>query len=89
MIELSMITIATTLGILGCIFVSYNQPIIANLLWIVGNPLMLYHNLKAGETEQARMWVVYTVIAAFGVFNNRKTIFKFIKNKIFGKTKTY
>lgn len=80
MIEISIITIATLLGIIGCIFVSYNKPIIANLVWIVGNPLMLYHNIEVGETEQARMWVVYIFIAAIGIYKNRKIIIRKVKS---------
>ena len=80
MIEISIITIATLLGIIGCIFVSYNKPIIANLVWIVGNPLMLYHNLKVGEVEQARMWVVYIFIATIGIYKSRKIIIRKVKS---------
>lgn len=80
MFELSIINIATILGILGCIFVSYNRPIIANLLWIVGNPLMFYHNLQVGEIEQARMWVVYIFIAAVGIYKSRKIIVGKVKS---------
>ena len=80
MIELSMITIATILGIVGCIFVSYNKPIIANLVWMVGNPMMLYHNSKVGEIEQARMWTVYVFIAALGIYRNRKIIVEKVKS---------
>lgn len=80
MIEISIINIATLLGIIGCIFVSYNKPIIANLVWIVGNPMMLYHNLQVGEVEQARMWVVYIVIAAIGIYKSRKIIIDKVKS---------
>lgn len=78
MIEISIISIATLLGVIGCIFVSYNKPVIANLVWLIGNPLMLYHNLQIGEIEQARMWVVYIFIATIGIYKSRKII----KNKV-------
>jgi hypothetical protein len=80
MFEVSIINIATLLGVIGCIYVSYNKPLIANLVWIVGNPMMLYHNLQVGETEQARMWVVYIFIAAIGIYKSRKIIIKKVKS---------
>ena len=54
-------------NIIGAMFVSLNQPMLANLLWSVTNPLLTYSNYKAGSLEQARMFGVFFIIALLGL----------------------
>lgn len=74
-----LLEFATLLGVIGCIFVSLDKPILANFVWLIGNPIILFHNLKVGEMEQARMWFVYSVIVMLGLYRNRDIILNRIR----------
>lgn len=74
-----LLEFATLLGVIGCIFVSLDKPILANLVWLIGNPIIFFHNLKVGEMEQARMWFVYSVIVMLGLYRNRDIILNRIR----------
>ena len=54
-------------NIIGAMFVSLGNPVLANILWSVTNPLLTYSNYKAGSFEQARMFGVFFVIAVLGL----------------------
>lgn len=66
---LSIDSIGTKLGIIGAIFVAFGEPLTANIIWLVSNPLLLYHNHKIGQSSQSRMFFVFTAISLFGVVN--------------------
>ena len=63
--------ILTTIAIIGAITVALGKPLTANSLWLISNPAMAIHNYNINEFEMAGMFVVYTVIAGFGVYNLR------------------
>lgn len=56
-------------GILGAFLVALGLPLHANCVWLIGNPLLVYHNHKNHQKEQAFMFFIYTCIAIFGVYN--------------------
>ena len=66
-----MMIILTIIAITGAITVALGKPLIANSLWLISNPAMAIHNYNICEFEMAGMFVVYTVIAGFGVYNLR------------------
>ena len=54
-------------NIIGAVFVSLNEPVLANCVWAITNPLLTYSNYKAGSFEQARMFGIFFVIALLGL----------------------
>lgn len=64
------------LSILGAIMVSLGDPLMANILWSVSNPLIAMHNYGIRQNEQAALFVVFTIIAWLGVINLSITILK-------------
>lgn len=61
--------IGTSLGIVGAVLVALGKPLSANLVWVVSNPLLIYHNFKIGQLSQSRMFVVFTIISVLGIIN--------------------
>jgi len=57
----------TYLSITGAAAVALGYPTIANVLWSVANPILVYHNYKRGELAQSRMFGVFTALAFIGV----------------------
>lgn len=57
----------TYLSIMGATAVAFGYPTIANVLWAIANPILVWHNYKRGEIEQARMFCIFTVLAFVGV----------------------
>ena len=68
---MSLILIATILGVIGCLFVSRGEPLNANYVWSIGNLGMIYYNYTIVEYEMMIMFVVYEIIALYGVWNLR------------------
>ena len=64
-------------NIVGAMFVSLGQPVLANMLWAITNPLLTYSNYKhwlnnpvednKNSLGQARMFGVFFVIAVLGL----------------------
>lgn len=64
-------------NIIGAMFVSLGQPVLANVLWSITNPLLTYSNYKHwidnpiecnnNSLAQARMFGVFFVIALLGL----------------------
>jgi hypothetical protein len=54
-------------GIVGALFCALNKSYTANLIWGVSNLLLILYNLQQGEQIQAGLFLVYEVIALFGV----------------------
>ena len=65
--QLKLLKYIPYVNIVGAMFVSLDQPVLANVLWSVTNPLLTYINYKAGSLEQARMFGVFFVIAVLGL----------------------
>jgi len=62
------ILILTIIAVVGAIAVAKGKSLMANLLWIVSNPLMAHYNYQLGEMELAGMFTVYFFIALYGVW---------------------
>lgn len=56
-------------SILGAYATAKGIPLKANLLWLPGNTLLLYHNYMIKEWAMMSMFAIYLVIAVFGVWN--------------------
>jgi len=54
-------------GMLGATFVAIEKPFWANIIWFIGNPLLIYHNYKIHEKAQMYMFAYYIVCATFGI----------------------
>ena len=71
-----LILILTIIAVIGAIAVALGKPLAANILWIFSNPAMAAYNYSNCEYELAGMFVVYSVIAVYGIYNlslkNRK-----------------
>lgn len=62
-----IVTILTRISISGALLVSLGYPLYANLLWSISNPLLAYHNYKIAQNDQAELFIVFTLIAWFGI----------------------
>lgn len=61
--------IGTYLGIVGAFLVALGKPLEANIIWSISNPILVYHNWKIKEFNQSKMFLVFTLISAFGIYN--------------------
>lgn len=59
----------TSLGVVGAVFVALGNPLNANIVWVISNPLLIYHNYRIGQLYQSRMFFVFTIISLFGTIN--------------------
>ena len=64
---ISIATIGIICGMLGATAVAFERPFYANVLWLIGNPLLIIHNYGIGETGQSAMFAYYIFTALFGV----------------------
>lgn len=64
-----IIEIGVILGVFGAYATARGMPLWANLLWLPGNALLLYHNYVIEEWAMFSMFAIYLVIAVFGVWN--------------------
>lgn len=64
---ISIATIGIICGMLGATAVAFERPFYANVLWLIGNPLLIIHNYGIGETGQSAMFAYYIATALFGV----------------------
>lgn len=64
-----MIDAMADVAILGALLVSLGYPLAANIVWMISNPYMVYHNRKINQPEQAKMFIVYCLISIFGIWN--------------------
>jgi hypothetical protein len=58
----------TVIAVIGAFAVAKGKAFIANLLWLISNPLMAHYNYQLGEMELAGMFTVYFLIALYGVW---------------------
>lgn len=59
----------SNLALVGAIFVSFGYPLIANIIWSITNPYLMWYNRKINQPEQAKMFFIYFLITLFGVYN--------------------
>lgn len=62
-----LLTIGMVGGLTGCVFVTLNETLAANLVWLATNPCLVIHNARVGEKKQAVLWGIYSLIALVGV----------------------
>ena len=61
--------VLTSIAVIGAFAVAKGKAFIANVLWLISNPLMGLYNYQKGEIELAGMFIIYTLIALYGVWN--------------------
>jgi hypothetical protein len=61
--------IGMTGSIAGCILVAFNEPLLTNMIWVIFNPFMIFHNYQIKEYKQATLWGLYVIIAIGGIVN--------------------
>jgi hypothetical protein len=59
----------TYLVILGSILVAFGYPFIANVVWSISNPYLVWYNNKIKQPAQARLFFILTFIGLFGIWN--------------------
>jgi hypothetical protein len=64
-----MAKIGTVLGVVGAGAVALGNPLAANMVWLVGNPCLIYHNYSHGEQAQMWMFTIYFTLSIYGVIN--------------------
>jgi len=64
-----VVAAASLVGVTGCALVSLGHPLAASAVWVPGNIVMTTHLYKQKEWEMFWMFLIYTVIAVYGVLN--------------------
>lgn len=64
-----MILIATLLSIAAAVSVARGKALSANCVWAVTNIVIIWHNYSIGEYEMVFLFLMYEIIAIFGVYN--------------------
>lgn len=64
-----LLIILTGASIIGAIRAAQGRALEANIIWAITNPLLVWHNLTAGEYEQAGLFFIFTALAVYGVYN--------------------
>lgn len=59
-------------GVVGCTLVSRGKALGANIVWSVSNLLMVVYFWDIGEMAAFTMFVVYELIAMYGIWNLTK-----------------
>jgi len=57
------------MSITGAICVSYNRALTANYIWGVSNIGLITHNIIINEYEMTFLFIVYEIIALYGIYN--------------------
>ncbi len=63
-----LVDIMTYIAMVGAIVVSLGYPFIANVIWLPTNIYLAWYNYKNGQMALVRMFVVYALIALFGIY---------------------
>ena len=66
---MSLILISSILGIIGVAYVSFDKSLKANSIWAIGNVGMIYHNYTIHEWEMMGMFIIYWLLAVYGIWN--------------------
>lgn len=64
-----LMLILTIIAVCAAFTVALGKPLAANILWLCSNPFMSIYNYTIGEFEMAGMFMMYTLIAVYGVYN--------------------
>lgn len=74
--------VLTNIAVIGAFAVAKGKAFTANLLWLVSNPLMAVYEYQKNEIELASMFVIYSLIALYGIWNLkvRDMLLKIIDN---------
>lgn len=68
--------IAIVGGVSGCLLVSKGKPLLVNIVWSISNLSMILYTFTVQQYGIMGMFIVYELIALFGVYNLRHTLVK-------------
>lgn len=60
-------SIGTLTAVIGALLVMLGNSTAANTIWMVSNPLLIYHNYSAGDIHQTMMFSFFFLAAFAGV----------------------
>lgn len=66
---MSLYLMGTALCLFGALLVSMGFFFYANIVWCVGNPILIYRFFMSGDTDLFIMQSIFFIIAIFGVIN--------------------
>lgn len=64
---INMVRIGTAVALIGSAYVSSGDSLMANMMWVVGDPILATYNYKKKEYEQATLFFIFFVLALRGV----------------------
>jgi hypothetical protein len=65
--SINRVGIYTGLSIICALCVTLGSHTGANAVWCISNPALIWHNWKAGDIHQARMFGVFFLLAVVGI----------------------
>lgn len=66
---MSVYLVGTGLCLFGALLVATGFSFYANIVWCVGNPILMYRFSMSGDTDLFIMQSIFFIIAIFGVIN--------------------
>jgi phosphate starvation-inducible membrane PsiE len=70
-----LVSLDTSLSILGSCFVAFGNSYIANCLWALGNLFLIKRNYKNNDNSQAVLFVFFEIIALIGIINHWRGVY--------------
>jgi|LGVE01.1.fsa_nt_gb hypothetical protein len=64
-----LVEIATIINVTGGIMVSKGYPLIANMLWCIGNPIFIIYLVSIEEYKMCGTFMIYLCLCSYGVYN--------------------
>lgn len=65
----TLVDVASDISIMGSILTAMGFAFLACVVWSISNPYIAYYNYKKGEMAQYRLFLVFTIVSAIGVWN--------------------
>jgi hypothetical protein len=70
-----IITVDTSLSIIGSFCVAFGNSFIANCLWSIGNLFLIKRNYKNGDISQSVLFIIFEIIAILGILNHFRGVY--------------
>ena len=59
--------IVITGNIIGALMVAMHKSMLANKIWFITNPILIFYNVFLGSMEQAVMFSIYWILCILGI----------------------
>lgn len=69
-----MILLWTLMGIIGVYYVAIDNSFNANVIWSISNIGMIIYNYNLAEYEMSLMFLIYWMLAVYGVYRGVKHV---------------